>query len=274
MYFYDTAYALIAQGIAWMLGLGVCFALLSRLFPCNPGSHWWKNRREALNDALYWLVIPIPLVFLRQAALIGCASLLFAARGEAWMDMFFMHGYGLAARLPLWAQCLLIVVIQDIYMYWTHRLFHTRGFWRTHAIHHSPRVLDWTSTRRFHPLNSFVSFYMADVIVLLLGFPPAAIVALVPFNVAYSALVHANLNWTFGPFRYVLVSPVYHRWHHTGPNEGGNRNFAPTFPLLDMLFGTLYLPQGRLPERYGVSDKAFPQGLWAQMAYPFKKQRI
>ncbi|MBV8938488.1 MAG: sterol desaturase family protein, partial [Alphaproteobacteria bacterium] len=53
--------------------------------------------------------------------------------------------------------------------------------------------------------------------------------------------------------------------------EGGNRNFAPTFPMLDILFGTFYMPKDRLPQDYGVTDPHFPEGFWAQMLYPFRK---
>ena len=51
------------------------------------------------------------------------------------------------------------------------------------------RRLDWSPVLR------------SDAAVLLLGFPQEALAGLVVFNVAYSAFVHANLNWTFGPFR-------------------------------------------------------------------------
>ena len=96
-------------------------------------------------------------------------------------------------------------------------------------------------------------------------------VVLAPFNLVYSAMVHANLNWTFGPLRYVLASPVFHRWHHTSEEEGLDKNFASTFPFLDLLFGTFYMPAGRRPEVYGTNDKAVPIGFVGQTVYPFKK---
>src|SRR5207245_1980690 len=118
-------------------------------------------------------------------------------------------------QLPLWLQGCLVLLIQDLLLYWFHRGFHGRWAWKFHAVHHSPKILDWTSTSRFHPVNQVVSFSLADAAVLLLGFSPAAVAGLVVFNVTYSAFVHANLNWSFGPFRHVLASPVFHRWHHT-----------------------------------------------------------
>jgi sterol desaturase/sphingolipid hydroxylase (fatty acid hydroxylase superfamily) len=50
------------------------------------------------------------------------------------------------------------------------------------------------------------------------------------------------------------------------------KNFAATFPLLDLMFGTFYMPKGELPDSYGIADKEFPAGFGAQLAYPFKSR--
>jgi hypothetical protein len=84
-------------------------------------------------------------------------------------------------------------------------------------------------------------------------------------------VVHANLNWTFGPLRFVFASPVFHRWHHTTLEEGLNKNFAPTFPFLDLVFGTFYMPPGKLPEQFGNGESDFPEDFWGQFCYPFRK---
>ena len=106
---------------------------------------------------------------------------------------------------------------------------------------------------------------------VLLGFSAPAVQVLFIFNHIYSCMVHANLNWTLGPFRFLIAGPLFHRWHHTAAERGGEKNFASTFPILDVLFGTYYLPKHSLPDRYGVADPAFPPGFGAQMLYPFKQ---
>lgn len=93
-----------------------------------------------------------------------------------------------------------------------------------------------------------------------------------PFNVGTSALVHANLDWDFGWFRYVLVSPVYHRWHHTSAERGGSSNFAGTFPLYDLAFGTFHMPAGQRPDAYEVDDPHFPKGFFGQLLHPFRRR--
>ena len=140
---------------------------------------------------------------------------------------------------------MLFLVLADFMMYWLHRMFHGGGFWKYHAIHHSSEDVDWISAARFHPVNLLLGTIGVDVVLLLAGISPNVMLWLGPFNIFLSAFVHANLNWTLGPFRYVMATPVFHRWHHTAREEGGDTNFAGTFPLWDILFGTFRMPAGQ-----------------------------
>src|SRR5262249_48333149 len=158
------------------------------------------------------------------------------------------------------------VVGSDFLLYWTHRIFHRRTMWYYHAIHHSATDVDWTTSFRFHPVNLLFGTFLVWTIMFFIGISPAVALFMVPIDTATSFFVHANLNWTLGPLRYVVATPVFHRWHHTSPSEGGNSNFAPVFSLWDVLFGTFYMPEGRIPVRYGVDDPTFPQGFLGQLA--------
>jgi hypothetical protein len=99
---------------------------------------------------------------------------------------------------------------------------------------------------------------MVDVILLMAGISPNIMLWVGPFTTFHSAFVHANLNWTLGPFKYVLATPVFHRWHHTSLEEGGNTNFAGTFPLWDIMFGTFRMPENKRADNYGVDDQSVP----------------
>ena len=246
--------------LAWLLGLAAFFGIAARLMPCNPGVYWWSRLRAAGTDLMYWFVAPVIVRLCRTAILAVGVSLLLGGRESLFSQV---------NTLPLWFQCVAVLVIQDVLLYWVHRLFHTRLAWKFHAIHHSPTVLDWLSASRFHLVNVLLSFCLADVVVLLLGFSPAALLLLVPVNIIYSAMVHANLNWTFGPLRYLFASPVFHRWHHTTEAEGLDKNFASTFPVLDVVFGTFHMPPGKLPENFGTGDHV-PEDFWGQLLHPFR----
>jgi sterol desaturase/sphingolipid hydroxylase (fatty acid hydroxylase superfamily) len=93
---------------------------------------------------------------------------------------------------------------------------------------------------------------------------------LVAFDTTTAAFVHANLNWTLGPLKYVLATPVFHRWHHTPLDQGGNSNFGSLFSLWDVLFGTFHMPEHALPAHYGIDDPRFPPGFLRQTVYPFR----
>jgi sterol desaturase/sphingolipid hydroxylase (fatty acid hydroxylase superfamily) len=62
---------------------------------------------------------------------------------------------------------------------------------------------------------------------------------------------------------------VFHRWHHTAADRGGEKNFAATFPVLDVIFGTFYMPVGEKPDKYGIADETFPTSFTAQLTHPF-----
>jgi sterol desaturase/sphingolipid hydroxylase (fatty acid hydroxylase superfamily) len=250
--------------LAWVVGLAAAFGLLARLTPCNPGMYWWKDLRAALTDSFYWFVVPLFLRFGRTAMLIAGIVLVFGGKQPECLPV---------KEVPLWQQCLAVLLIQDVILYWVHRIFHTRLAWDFHAVHHSPRVLDWMSFQRFHPVNSLLEFALADVTVLLLGFSSETLLVLAPLNTVYSAMVHANLNWTFGPLRHLFASPVFHRWHHTSQEAGLNKNFASTFPFLDLLFGTFHMPPGELPEHFGNGEADFPRHFWGQFLHPFLRMR-
>lgn len=249
--------------LPWLVGLGIAFAVLGRLMPCNPGMFWGTDLRSAATDLLYWLVMPLFVRIAKTWMLAAGVTLLFAGREP---------DFAVIKSSPLWLQCVLILVLQDFLLYWIHRLFHTRPAWSFHAVHHSPRLLDWASASRNHLVNHLFSYVLVDVVVLLLGFPVEALLVLLPLSMIHASMVHANLNWTFGPLRYVVASPVFHRWHHVSEGDAIDKNFAPTFPLLDLAFGTFYMPPGEMPAHFGNGEHDYPEDFWGQLIAPFTKR--
>jgi len=260
-----------SEAICWIFILAVTFGILEKLMPCNRGQLSWREI-SSVTDILYWLIVPIFTRFVRIAFIGAGVFLLFHGQSDHAVRDYIEHGYGPLGTLPIWLQAAIIFIVSDIILYWTHRSFHSKALWRFHAIHHSSPKVDWLSAVRFHPVNTWFSFTLVDTLMLFAGFSIEAVSLLAIFNMFYSAMVHANLNWTFGPFKYCFSSPVFHRWHHTAESEGMNKNFAPTFPLLDHIFGTLYMPEDRLPQEYGVPGSDIPETFWGQMLWPFKQR--
>ena len=91
----------------------------------------------------------------------------------------------------------------------------------------------------------------------------------------YNFFIHSNLRWTFGPLRYVFVSPAYHRWHHSDQAAAQDKNFAVMFLFIDLALGTFYLPKDLMPETTGLSaleKPLHPRTFAGQLLHPFRKR--
>ncbi len=251
-----------------LLWTAVCisvFAGLSLLFACNPEQR--LLRRGVRQDGLFFLTSILLYGRVTAALLVGALLILFGhdARSVAHIAS---SGYGPLSRLPLWIQVAAAALTMDFMQYWLHRALHTPALWRYHAIHHSAEHVDCLTSFRIHPLNHLFYSTSVTIGIVLMGFSPEVLILLAPFNVLMGAFVHANLRWDLGPLRVVLANPVFHRWHHTRLMEGRDKNFAPNFPVWDLLFGTFYMP-GRLPQSYGADG--VPESFVGQLAYPFQR---
>jgi sterol desaturase/sphingolipid hydroxylase (fatty acid hydroxylase superfamily) len=258
------------KGLPISIGIAAVFTILTSFWACNPGRAWW-HKRDLVTDLCYWFFIPVITRYLRIGLLIVGAAALFHITTASGLIAFYDNGHGPMAALPLGVQMIVFLIGEDIILYWTHRFFHGAKMWKYHAVHHSSEELEWISAARFHPVNLFLGSVLADVVMLVAGISPNVFVVLGPLTIAHSAFVHANLDWTLGPFKYVIATPVFHRWHHTAADRGGEKNFAATFPVLDILFRTFYMPAGELPDKYGIADPAFPASFTQQLAHPFRQ---
>ncbi len=66
---------------------------------------------------------------------------------------------------------------------------------------------------------------------------------------------HTNWNVNIGRLAWLLVTPDYHRVHHSATTHRG-MNLAPTFRIWDRMFGT-YVDPAKMPEKYelGLGEK-------------------
>lgn len=244
----------------------VALVLLERRFAARPRLR--RPPRALCLNLIYWFVNPLVTQIASKFAV--CLVCLGACLTFGWrVDETILDGFGPLARQPLLLQAVEMVVIADLIDYWTHRFFHVTRLWRFHAVHHSSLEMTWLASARMHPVNDFVTRTCQVLPILLMGFSVKAILLVVPMLVLFVVVLHANLNWDYGPFRWVLVSPLYHRWHHTSDEEGLDKNFAGIFPIWDVLFGTAHFPR-REPVRFGVNHDPPPETFWGQLLYPFR----
>jgi sterol desaturase/sphingolipid hydroxylase (fatty acid hydroxylase superfamily) len=251
--------------------LAICFGTIERLWPAIRGVPFFSRSRGP--DFIYWFLTPL---FTRGAsklalggALAGVAALASFPGGPAAL-LAHLEAVSPLSRIPAFPQLLLALFVGDFFSYWTHRLFHRGRLWKFHAIHHSAIHLDWLAATRLHPVNDWLAKLLSTFPLLLLGFRLKIFAAVLPILTLWAIFIHANVNWGFGPLKYFIATPLFHRWHHTSQAEGLDKNFAGLFPVLDMIFGTIYLPAARFPERFGVSGDKLPETFLAQLVYPFR----
>jgi len=79
--------------------------------------------------------------------------------------------------------------------------------------------------------------------------------------------IHANLRWRFGWLSVLISTPAFHHWHHTN-DEHIDKNYASMLPIMDILFGSWYMPSRKWPPKYGI-DAPTPPGLMGQLVQPF-----
>ena len=261
--------------LAALAVLGVGFGVLERLWPSVRGQRFLLRRKGFFTDAAWWMFTPtvgklfsgivVAVSILGLAGIFGIGITADHLRGLSERDTTI-------GRWPLGVQLIVFLLLADLLAYAQHRAFHTFGrLWPIHAVHHSSTVVDWLSSVRVHPVNDALGSVAVAAPLLLLGFSPATLGAYLPFLTLYAIILHANVGWDFGPLRYVIASPAYHRWHHSAEPEAINKNFSGLFPFVDMVFGTMYFPKDRQAQHFGVIGETVPDGFIGQMTYPFRK---
>lgn len=154
---------------------------------------------------------------------------------------------------PMWLIAVAAIVSHDFANYWNHRAMHVRWIWPIHAVHHSDPEVTAMTTFRVHALEGL--FMRASYVVLLswLGLPPLTIALVSVVLLLHNQYVHVDVDWTHGPFKWVIASPRFHRWHHANHRDAYGKNLANLFPVFDLLFGTYYDP-GPCREPMGTDD--------------------
>jgi sterol desaturase/sphingolipid hydroxylase (fatty acid hydroxylase superfamily) len=241
-----TAQGLVLVGPA-VLVLVVVGLAAERLWPAvrrplgAPG-----HRQDAAYLALYALVA-VPVV-----TLLGTGFAVTVFDLAPWLRVHSL------SPVPRWALVVLVVFVMDACDWFGHFLNHrVTMFWRYHALHHSQEEMSILTSFRAHPLVH-ASFQIATLPLVLLGTAGAVPTPVLIAYVLFSTLPHANVPWAFGPLRYVLVSPAYHRLHHARDDQRGV-NLGTVFVWWDVLARLAVFPEpGAVPVTTGLQGRPIP----------------
>jgi sterol desaturase/sphingolipid hydroxylase (fatty acid hydroxylase superfamily) len=264
--------------------LAAVFGLVEQRSRARGAPPWWR-RRDVATDLAWWATVPLVARVVGALVLVAVAAAVVPASGRSVASLreevaagrFPDLGVlGLGPTLRAWPFAVQLVVgllVSDLVGYGTHRLFHRRPLWSFHAVHHSSPRLDWVSAVRVHPLNEVLSRAALGSTLLLVGFDPRVFAVVAPLLTAYALLLHADVGWTYGPLRFVVASPAFHRWHHAADREAWGKNFAGLFSFVDVLFGTFHCPRDSRPRAIGAPSTRVPARFLAQLAYPVRRAR-
>nr|WP_067298369.1 sterol desaturase family protein [Marinobacterium profundum] len=173
--------------------------------------------------------------------------------------------------VPVLLQVLIIILCADFVLYWEHRLYHeVQLLWPIHAVHHSIEHLDWLAGSRGHFIQVFSERAMVMVPLYLLGADQAALDIYVAIAALQAILIHCNLGISFGPLKYIMVTPQFHHWHHSSEKPAIDTNYSAHTVLFDRLFGTYHMPAKHWPADYGTTVR-LPRSFMGQLLYPLTR---
>ena len=253
----------LSLGVDWMilafLGSTIIFTTLEKLFPK------YKDqvilRREWGLDLFYFVF----------NHLIVSVVLLFGNYVSSQFDWAVSDGLQQSVRsMPIILQALVLLICADFVLYWEHRIFHeVPKLWRVHAVHHSVETMDWLAGSRGHVVQVFIERSVVMIPLYLIGADKAALDLYVTFGALQAIVIHCNLGISFGPLKYLLVTPQYHHWHHSSERPALDTNYSAHTPLFNRLFDTYHMPQEHWPAEYGTTQR-LPRTYLGQLMYPFK----
>ncbi len=155
---------------------------------------------------------------------------------------------------------ILSIVILDLYMYLWHRAMHTIPLaWRFHRVHHTDRMMNVSTAYRFHPIEILSSSIPKLMLVWWLGISAesASIYELI-FTVVV-ALQHSNFALPSSIDRCLagaIVTPNYHRIHHSQIVAETNSNYGSVLSCWDWIFQTRTDRSDVINIQLGVSDES------------------
>ena len=194
--------------------------------------------------------------------------------GEATIGM--LGSWSVPARI------MLSLAAFDLLQWFHHWARHKVAlFWHFHVIHHSQREMNLFTDVRVHAAEYLIAQTLTFVPLFLLDLTPFAIMGVAVFTLWYTRFIHANIRTNLGPLKHVLVTPQFHRIHHSIEARHRDKNFGVLFTVWDRLFGTLYPSYDEYPPT-GVEGVRFepprtfsPRGWFGDLAtqflYPFRQ---
>jgi sterol desaturase/sphingolipid hydroxylase (fatty acid hydroxylase superfamily) len=229
------------------------------------GERRWRlyRTRTFLTDALYFLFFTGGFYyFLFSGPLDRLIKGLVAERAP----FLLLDVLGFLPDVP---KAIVFIALIDGFEYLAHRLYHRYDWlWCFHCIHHSPERLTPLSKFRVHFMDMTLFGTLKAVPMLVLGSLGVNWMPFLPL-MFLQVFSHFDLDVHYGPILgRILVSPRYHRVHHSADPAQNSRNFGIIFSFWDYLFGTAAADLSK-PKAYGNREVQVPDDFFRQLFFPF-----
>jgi sterol desaturase/sphingolipid hydroxylase (fatty acid hydroxylase superfamily) len=253
-----------------VVGLVVLIVVCERRWPAERRDLFARGH---LHDATFFALHVVAVVPLMTLLGVACAELL--GTRARWIEAPW------TAPWPRWMLLAVTLVLMDGGNWLAHWAEHRfAALWRMHAVHHSQEELSVLTSFRAHPLSHLPGFFLASVPVVALMGDRGMAPVLITSYVCLGTLPHANVAWTFGPVGKIVVSPAYHRLHHSLAGPDGV-NLGVVLTVWDVLAGRARFPVKDAPVcRTGLAGRPWrteqdddcrwrPRTLLGQLVEPF-----
>jgi len=232
--------------IAAFVALVAIFEVCERIWPARKVDRWRDLRLDLLSFVFAVVVNRLCTYVIRRC--VGDVTPALLASPIRYLQ-------SLASPIKI----LLALFLADFTIYWIHRAQHKYALlWRTHAWHHSIEQMYWFAGFRTSFLHSFI-YNLPQVVIPITLFRLSPVEAGIGYSLGLLIQFweHTNLNVSVGPLAWLIITPAYHRIHHSATIHRG-KNLGTTFSLWDRLFGT-YVDPASVPD-------SFPLGLGEPVA--------
>lgn len=164
--------------------------------------------------------------------------------------------------------------VWDFFQYWTHRLEHKfAALWAFHRVHHSDSEMNASTSLRQSVGGALIGFIFAHIPTTIIcgGNMIPYVGSLILFS-GWGYFNHANFRVSLGPVTYIISGPQWHRLHHGKDSKYHNSNYAAFFPVLDLIFGTLRIPEKNEWVKTGIDRDTSPRKPLTQAFLPWRNK--
>ncbi len=140
----------------------------------------------------------------------------------------------------LFVSVLLMIFFHDMYFYWTHRLLHFPGLYRSiHRVHHLSTNSSPFTSLSFHPVEAIIQAAVLPLMVVIIPAHPYALFVFLFYMVYKNVRGHAGFEFTTAATRnakrnFLHSYSIHHNIHHAH----GRANYGLYFTLWDRLMKT------------------------------------